>query len=106
MNHDDDDHAQGYAQVKEAFRVLTNDDILRTYLSENDFRSSNDGDNIGYNVHMFDIRYQKNFESALPIKPEFKLDGVIPAEIYGYASVLTKKLKSISSDGQRHFDLI
>ena len=54
----------------------------------------------------FDIRYQKRFESAQPIKVEFKFNGAVPAGIYGYALVLTNKILSISSDGQRHFDLI
>ena len=64
-----------------------------------------DDNNIGYNIHAFDIRYQKNFESSQPIKVEFKFDGVVPAGIYGYALVLTNRLVSISSDGQRMFDL-
>ena len=56
-------------------------------------------------MYVFDIRYQKIFESSQPIKVEFKFDGVIPAGIYGYALVLTNKLISISNDGQRMFDL-
>ena len=91
--------------IKQAFKDLTKDDILEPYISENDFRSNNTGNNIGYNLYVFDIRYQKNSESAQPSKVEFKFDGVIPAGIYGYALVLTNKLMSISSDGQRHFDI-
>ena len=106
LNYDDDDYSQGYTQIKEAFIALSKDDILKSYISDNDFRSTNDGKNIGYNLCVFDIRYQKNFESAQPIEVEFKFDGVIPAGIYGYALVLTKKIISISSDGQRHSDLI
>ena len=56
---DDDDFSQGYGQIKEAFRVLTKDNILLPYISEHDFRSSNDGDNIGYHIHVFDVRYLK-----------------------------------------------
>ena len=104
-NNDDDDYSQGYHQIKEAFRAVTKDDILQPYRSENDFRSSNDGDDIGYKIHGFDIRYQKNFESAQPLKVEFKFDGVIPAGIHGYALVLSKRLTSICSDGPRHFDI-
>ena len=103
LNYDDDDYSQGYGQIKEAFRALT-DDILQPYISE-DFRSSNEGNNIGFNIDAFDIRYQKNFESAQPVKVEFKFSENIPAGIYGYALVLTNKLISISSDGQRMFDL-
>ena len=100
-----DDFSQGYGQIKEAFKALTKDDILQPYISEDDFRSSNDGDKIGFNIHCFDTCYQKSYESGPSVKVEFKFDGVIPAGIYGYALVLTNKLVSISSDGQRMFDL-
>ena len=106
LNYDGDDYNQGYGQIKEAFRALTKDDILQPYISDRDFRSSNNNNDIGYNLYVFDIRYQKDFENAHPIQVEFKFDQSIPAGIYGYALVLTNKKISISSDGQRHFDLI
>ena len=107
LNYDDDDYSQGYHQIKEAFRALTKDDVLQPYISEADFRRSNVAVNdIGYNLYVFDIRYQKNFTNSQPIKVEFKFEGVVPNDINGYALVLTNKLVSISSDGQRHFDLI
>ena len=37
---------------------------------------------------------------------EFEFSKNIDAGIYGFALVLLNKLVSISSDGQRHFDLI
>ena len=105
LNYEDDDYSQGYGQIKEAFRALTKDNILQPYISDADFRSLNNGDNIGYNIYAFDMRYQKNFESSQPIKVEFKFNGAIPAGIYGYALVLTNRLIIKSSDGQRMFDL-
>ena len=69
--------------MKEAFKALTKGYILRPFISEDDFRSSKDGNNIGYNIHRFDIRFQKNFESGPSVKVEFKLDGVVPVGIYG-----------------------
>ena len=51
------------------------------------------------------MRYQKNFENAQPVKVEFKFSENIPAGIYGYGLVLTNRLASITSDGQRVFDL-
>ena len=71
LNYDDDDYSQGYGLIKEAFKALTKDDILQPYISEDDFRSSNEGNIIGYNIYAFDIRYQKNFENAQPVKVEF-----------------------------------
>ena len=107
LNYDDDDYAQGYSQIKEPFRASTKDDILQPYISEDDFRSSNlRADDVGYNLYVFDIRYQKTFTESQPIKVELKLDGVVPNDINRYALVLTNKLDSISSDGQKHFDLI
>ena len=105
LNYDDDDCSQGYGLIKEAFRALTKDDILKPYISEDDFRSSNEGNNIGHNIYPFDIRYQKNFENSQPVKVEFNFSENIPAGIYGYALVLTNRLASITSDGQRMFDL-
>ena len=107
LNYDDDDYSHGYHQIKEDFRALTNNDILQPYISQADFRTSNVAANdIGYNFYVVDIRYQRNFTSPQSIKVEFKFEGVVPNDINGYALVLTNKLVSISSDGQRHFDLI
>ena len=91
INYNDDDYSQGHGLIKQAFKDLTKDDILEPFISDNDFISSNDGNNIGYILYVFAIRYQKNFEISQPIKVEFKFDGVIPAGIYGYALVLTNK---------------
>ena len=68
LNYNDDDYSRGYGQVKEAFKALTKVDIIQPFVSEHDFRSSNVGNNIGYNIHVFDIRYHKNFESPQPVK--------------------------------------
>ena len=106
LNYDDDDYSQGYGQIKEAFKALTKDNILQPYRSEDDFRSDNNGNSIGYNIHVFDIRYQKDYQSGQSVKIEFKLDNIVPAGVYGYAQVLTNRLVSISSDGQRMLDLV
>ena len=107
FNYEDDDYSQGYHQIKEAFKALTNDEILQPYISDDNFRTSNvAAKDIGYNLNVFDIRYQKKFTNSQPIKVEFIFDGFVPKDVNGYALVLTNKLISISSDGQRHFDLL
>ena len=106
LNFDDDYFSQCYGQIKETFKALTKDDILQPYISDNDFRSSNNGNDTGYRLYVFYIRYQKNLESAQPLEVDFKYSDNIAAGIYGYTLVLTKKLVSISSDGQRRFDFI
>ena len=106
LNYNNDCYSQGYGQIKEAFKAVTKDNILQRYIGEDDFRSSNDGDNIGYNIHSFDIRYQKSFEKGQSVRVEFIFSENIPAWIYGYALLLPNKLVSISSDGQRMLDLL
>ena len=105
LNYNDDDYIQGYGLIKQAFKDLKKDDILEPFISDNDFRTSNDGKNIDYNLYVFDIRYHKNFESAQPIKVEFKFSGNVDGGIYAYGLVLTNRIISIISDGQRHFDI-
>ena len=59
LNYNDDDYSQGYSQIKEVFRALTHDELLQPYIGENDYRSSNNGNRFGYNLYVFDRRYQK-----------------------------------------------
>ena len=42
LNYNDDDYSQGYGLIKQAFKDLTKHDIREPYISDNDFRSSND----------------------------------------------------------------
>ena len=60
LSYDDDDYSQGYGETKEAFRALTEENILQPYISEDDLISSNDDVSIGYNIHSSDIRYQSS----------------------------------------------
>ena len=50
FNYNDDDYCQGYGQIKEAFRALTKNDMLKPYISDHDFRTSNDFNNFGYKL--------------------------------------------------------
>ena len=58
LNYDDDYYSQGYGQIKEAFKSLTKGDILQPYISDHDFRSSNDGMKLDiiYTLLIYDIR--------------------------------------------------
>ena len=89
MKYDDDDDSQGYDKIKEAFKALTEVNILNPFTIDLDFRSSNEGDAIGYSLYVFDLRYQKNLKSAQLKTEESKISKTIPAEVYGYPLVLT-----------------
>ena len=106
LNYADDDDHQGHCQIKEVFRTSTKDDILQPYISDDDFRSLNvRADDVLYILYIFDIRYLQNFTASQPTKVEFQFDGVVANDVNGYALELTNNLVSVSSDGQRHFDL-
>ena len=104
LNYNDDDYSQGYGQIQASFKALTKDNILQPY--------QNMILNhltmviilvIIYTLSIYDIR--KILKDLSQKEVEFRFDGVVHAGIYGYALVLTNKLISISSDGQRMFDL-
>ena len=65
INYDDDENCQGYTQSNAVFGASTKDDILQSYISDHDFRSSNvRADSDGYNFYVFDVRCQKNQQLA------------------------------------------
>ena len=65
FNYDDDYYSQGSAQIKEVFRALTKADILQAYISADIFGTSNvRADEVGYNLYVFDRRYQRNFTAS------------------------------------------
>ena len=80
-------------------------------ISDDDFRltifnaSGDATDDVCYIFHVPDLRYQNNFIVLHPIKVELNFDGVVSIDISRYDLALTKNLVSISSDGQRHFDI-
>ena len=56
---------------------------------------------------MFDLSKQKPAIASQPIRLEFIFSGMLNVAHYvAYALVLTPKIKSNGSDGQRHFDLL
>ena len=56
LNHDDDYYFQDYSQNKKTFRALAKDDILQTYTSVYDSRTSNiTADDVGYIFYRFSI---------------------------------------------------
>ena len=72
---DDFSYSQGYGQIKETFRAFTKDDILKPFLSGQDFRSSNvRANDIGYKLYIFVIRYQQIFTASQRFILEFKFD--------------------------------
>ena len=69
LKYDDEDYNQGYDQIKEVYRALAKDDLIKQYISDNDFRSSNvRADDVGYNLYTFDIRYQKALQILQQLK--------------------------------------
>ena len=53
--YNDDDYSPRYGQVKEVFRALIKDDILKPYISNQEFGCSKVGvDDVGFNLNVFD----------------------------------------------------
>ena len=104
-----DKYSQEYGEKVSCFRHLAQDNILQPKITQKGFITSfnNPQDNLGYNLHVFDIRQHQDFSSAQPIEIRFDFRSPIEAaaNLIGYAIFLTNKMISIISDRQRQFDL-
>ena len=105
-----DKYSQAFGEIVSCFRHFAKAKILQPYVTQKDFITSNnytDG-NPGYKLYVFDFRHHQDYSSHQPIKVRFDFRPAVLAATnsFGYALLLTNKLVSVSSDGQRQFDLI
>ena len=59
-------------------------------------------------MYIFHIRYNQEFAAAHPLKVKLEFSKPVDAAVglTGYAFLLTYKVKSTNSDGERHSDLV
>ena len=105
-----DNFSQAYDEIVSCFRHLANDTNLQPYITQKDIKTFNKYPerNPGYNLYVFDIRHHQGYSSSQPIKVRFDFRPAVLAATnsIGCALPLTKKLVSVSSGGQRQFDLV
>ena len=89
-----------HSEIENFYHLHSETSLLNPFIDLNKFRTN-------YNFYVFDLSKQKDHIASQPIRLEFKFNAAIDvANFVAYALVFTPKLISISSDGQRHFDLI
>ena len=99
-DYDGDKGGQAYSEIENFYHLKGETNLLNPFIDLHKFRRN-------YNLYVFDLSKQKEQIASQPIHLEFKFSAAIDvADYIAYALVLTPKLISISSDGQRHFDLI
>ena len=99
-DYDRDKYDQAYSEIENFSLLKSETNLLNPFIDLHKFRTN-------YNFYVFDLSKQKDPIGSQPIRLEFKFNAAIDvADYIAYALVLTPKLMSISSDGQRHFDLL
>ena len=99
-DYDRDKFDQAYSEIENFYLLKIETNLLNPFTDLHKFRTN-------YNFYVFDLSKQKDPIGSQPIRLEFKFNAAIDlADYIAYALVLTPKLISISSDGQRHFDLL
>ena len=99
-DYDRDKYDQAYSEIENFYHLKSETNLLNPFIDLHKFRRS-------YNFYVFDLSKQKDQIASQPIRLEFKFNAAFGVAGYiAYALVLTPKLISISSDGQRHFDLL
>ena len=97
---DRDKYDQAYSEIENFYLLKSETNLLNPFIDLHKFRTN-------FVFYVFDLSKQKDNIASQPIRLEFKFNAVIDvADYIAYALVLTPKLISISSDGQRHFDLL
>ena len=96
-DYDRDNYREAYQEVENFYRLHTDTNLLRPFIDLHKYRTN-------YNFYVFDL--SKHIASQ-PNRLEFIFSAAIEvADYIAYALVLTPKLISVSTDGQRHSDLI
>ena len=99
-DYDRDKYDQAYSEIENFYHLHSETSLINPFIDLNKFRTN-------YNFYVFDLSKQKDHIASQPIRLEFKFNAALGVdEFIACALVLTPKLISISSDGQRHFDLI
>ena len=99
-DYDRDKYDQAYSEIENFYLLKSETNLLNPFIDLHKFRTN-------YSFYVFDLSKQKDPIGSQPIRLEFKFNAAIDvADYIAYALVLTPKLISISSDGQRHFDLL
>ena len=95
-----DKYDQAYSEIENFYLLKSETNLLNPFIDLRKFRTN-------YKFYVFDLSEQKDQTASQPIRLEFKFSAALDvADYIAYALVLTPKLISISSDGQRHFNLI
>ena len=95
-----DKYDQAYSEIENFYLLKSETNLLNPFIDLHKFRTN-------YNFYVFDLSKPKDNIASQPTRLEFKFNAAIDvADYIAYALVPTPKLISISSDGQRHFDLL
>ena len=70
----------------------------KTYINHRTFKSS-------YRIHVFDTRYQSDHIEPQPIELNFKFSATV-ADVICHALVLTRKVISVHTDGNKMVDIV
>ena len=100
--YDIDNYREAYQEIENFYRLHTETNLLRSFIDSHKFRT--------FDIfYVFDLSKQKDHIDSQPIRSirlEFKFSAAVGVLDYiAYTLVLTPKLISISSDGQRLFEL-
>ena len=71
---------------------------IKSYINHRTFKSS-------YRIYVFDTRYQRDHIGPQPIQLNFKFSAAV-ADVICHALVLTRKVISVNSDGNKMVDII
>ena len=99
INYGTNNYNEAFKEIvsfKKDYNGLPNN--IKPYINHRTFKSS-------YRIYVFDTRYQRDHIGPQPIQLNFKFSAAV-ADVICHALVLTRKVISVNSDGNKMVDII
>ena len=99
FKYNDFDYCQGYSHFLKKYQVPNKSDMLQSFSSDRDLKSSNLVIDDDYFLSKLDFRYWRDFTAAHPNRKKFSVSVIVSSDVDKNALVLANNLISFTSDG-------
>ena len=98
INYGSSNYNEAFKEIVRLIKIIMGYHIIKPYIIHRTFKSS-------YRIHVFDTRYQSDHIAPQPIQLNFKFSAAV-ADVICHALVLTRKVISVNSDGNKMVDIV
>ena len=98
INYGTNNYNEAFKELLALIKTIMGYHNIKPYINHRTFKSN-------YRIYVFDTRYQRDHIGPQPIQLNFKFSAAV-ADVICHALVLTRKVISVNSDGNKMVDII